>query len=97
VECCGGNLLLARADVVIKLVGDICDSARNSGADVIVTACPLCQANLDMRQSGKDKIPIMHFSELLGIALGVEPGTAGKWLKRHLVSPSGTLKKLSLV
>ncbi len=96
VECCGGNLLLARADVVIKLVSDICQSARNSGASAIVTACPLCQANLDMRQSGAEKIPIIHFSELMGVALGASSGTSGKWWKRHLVNPEKALKKLSL-
>ena len=37
VECCGGNLLLARADVVIKLVGDICKSAIDAGAQAVVT------------------------------------------------------------
>ncbi len=96
VECCGGNLLLARADVVIKLVGDICQAAKDSGADVIATACPLCQANLDMRQSGSQKIPIMHFSELMGIALGADSGTYNKWLKRHLVNPANAMKKLNL-
>jgi heterodisulfide reductase subunit B2 len=97
VECCGGSLLLARADVVIKLVGDICRSARNSGAEAIVTACPLCQTNLDMRQVGSEKIPVLHFSELMGIALGVDSGTSGKWLKRHLVNSEKTLRKLSLI
>ena len=83
VECCGGNLLLARADVVIKLVGDICQSAREAGATAIVTACPLCQANLDIRQSGDEKIPIIHFSELMGVALGASGGIARGWWKRH--------------
>jgi len=96
VECCGGNLLLARADVVIKLTTDICRSARESGADVVVTACPLCQANLDMRQSGPDKVPVLHFSELMGIALGVDAGTSGKWLKRHLVNPEKILRTLNV-
>ncbi|MFC2069803.1 CoB--CoM heterodisulfide reductase iron-sulfur subunit B family protein [Chloroflexota bacterium] len=97
VECCGGNLLLARADVVIKLVGDICRSARDAGASAIVTACPLCQANLDMRQSGADTVPILHFSELMGLALGVSGKTTGGWWKRHLTSPEKVLSKLSLV
>ncbi len=96
VECCGGNLLLSRADVVVKLVGDICRSATESGAVAIVTACPLCQANLDMRQTGAATLPIMHFSELMGLALGVDSSKARGWWKRHLVSPEKVLKKLSL-
>ena len=97
VECCGGNLLLARADVVIKLVGDICRSAIDAGAQAIVTACPLCQANLDMRQTGPEAIPILHFSELMGLALGASGSEVGGWLKRHLTSPVKVLKELSLV
>jgi heterodisulfide reductase subunit B len=96
VECCGGNLLLARADVVIKLVGDICRSALDAGASAIVTACPLCQANLDMRQSDTE-VPIIHFSELMGVDLGADSRTSGAWWKKHLTSPEKALKKLSLV
>jgi len=97
VECCGGNLMLSRTDIVSKLVGDICQAASESGAVAIVTACPLCQANLDMRQPGAEKIPILHFSELLGLALGVEEQTVKSWLKRHINSPHKILKSQNLV
>ncbi len=97
VECCGGNLLLARADVVVKLVGDICRSAMDAGASAIVTACPLCHANLDMRQPGPEMLPILHFSELMGVALGVSGRTSAGWWKRHIINPEKVLKKLSLV
>ena len=97
VECCGGNLLLARTDIVIKLVGDICRAASDAGAVAIVTACPLCHANLDTRQSGSEKIPIIHFSELLGLALGVDKKTVNAWWKRHIVGPQAILKAHSLV
>ena len=97
VECCGGNLLLSRADIVMKLVGDICQAASEAGAAAIVTACPLCQANLDTRQPGQQKMPILHFSELLGLALGVERKTVNSWWKRHINSPEGILKSQSLI
>ena len=97
VECCGGNLMLSRADIVSKLVGDICQAASESGAVAIVTACPLCQANLDMRQPGAEKIPILYFSELLGLALGVEGQTVKSWLKRHINSPQEILKSQNLI
>ena len=92
VECCGGNLLLARADIVVKLVGDICQAAKEAGAAAVVTACPLCQANLDIRQPDPEKIPILHFSELLGLALGADEKTVKSWWKRHIASPSGIFK-----
>jgi len=97
VECCGGNLMLSRTDIVSKLVGDICQAASESGAVAIVTACPLCQANLDMRQPGAEKIPILYFSELLGLALGVEGQTVKSWLKRHINSPQEILKSQNLI
>jgi len=97
VECCGGNLLLARVDIVIKLVGDICQAASDAGAAAIVTACPLCMANLDTRQSGPQLMPILHFSELMGLALGVDSKTTNSWWKRHIASPEGILKAQNLI
>jgi len=92
VECCGGNLLLSRSDIVIKLVGDICRAALEAGAAAIVTACPLCQANLDTRQPGPQMMPILHFTELLGLALGVDPKTVNSWWKSHINGPESVLK-----
>ena len=97
VECCGGNLLLSRVDIVIKLVGDICQAASDAGAEAIVTACPLCMANLDTRQPGPQLMPILHFSELLGLALGVDSKTTSSWWKRHIVSPEDALKAHNLL
>ena len=92
VECCGGNLLLSRADIVTKLVGDITRAAIDAGADGIVTACPLCQANLDTRQTGPDRVYIFYFSELLGLALGVDEQKVMSWWKRHIINPAPMLK-----
>jgi len=97
VECCGGNLLLARSDIVSKLVGDICQAASLAGASVIVTACPLCQANLDTRQPGPGGMPILHFSELMGLALGVKDKLIRSWFKRHINSPEKTIRSLNLI
>ncbi|GAG14962.1 unnamed protein product, partial [marine sediment metagenome] len=92
VECCGGNLLLSRVDIVIKLVGDIVQAALDTGADGIVTACPLCQANLDTRQPGPDRVPVFYFSELLGLALGVDEKLLRSWWKRHIINPEPMLR-----
>lgn len=96
VECCGGSLLLARTDIVYKLVEDICRAATDADADGIVTACPLCFANLDTRQNKTD-VPIIHFSELLGLALGAEKKQYDVWLKKHIHSPIGILKAQNLI
>ena len=96
VECCGGSLLLARVDVVQKLVDDICQAALDAGAVGIVTACPLCMANLDTRQP-KTKVPILHFSELMGIALGAPAKQYRAWLKKHINDPVPILKAQGLI
>ena len=67
-----------------------------AGAAGIVTACPLCMANLDTRQDGTN-VPIMHFSELLGLALGAEKKEYDTWFKKHIHSPVGILKVQGLI
>ena len=70
------------------------DAAKGAGAETIVTACPLCQANLDSSQ-GKDSLPVFYFTELMRLAMCL-PGPR-KWLKKHLVEPSGLLKSHGLM
>ena len=101
-DCCGGGLMLSRTDIVVRLSGKLLQMAKEAGADCIVTACPLCQANLDTRQAEVSKtlgknthIPIFYFTELLGLALG--SGEAGQWLKRHIVDPRTLLKAYNLL
>ncbi len=101
-ECCGGSLVLTRVDVAKKLISRLLDMAGEADADCIVTACPLCQANLDTRQdeiaSEKgvgQEIPVFYFTELMGLAFGLE-GT-GKWFRRHIVDPRPLLKSKNLI
>jgi len=63
-------------------------------ADCIVTACPLCQTNLDTRQ-GERGLPVMYFTELLACALGLE-GTEA-WWRRHMVNPVPVLAKAGVL
>jgi heterodisulfide reductase subunit B len=64
--------------------------ARKAGAEAIVTACPLCQANLETRQDNKkDKLPIIYFTELMALAMGISDSKS--WLKKHLISPASLL------
>jgi heterodisulfide reductase subunit B len=101
-ECCGGNLLLARPDIVAELSGKLIQMAEESGANCMVTACPLCQANLDTKQVdisknlGRDvSFPIFYFTELLGLALG--SGEVDKWTGKHIVNASDLLKSQGLL
>ncbi|HEU0295411.1 MAG TPA: CoB--CoM heterodisulfide reductase iron-sulfur subunit B family protein [Anaerolineales bacterium] len=91
-DCCGGSLSLGRSDVVGQLVGKLASRATEAGADAIVTACPLCQVNLEMRQTTAPKVPTFYFTELLGLAFGLPEAT--KWWKKHLIDPGPALAKL---
>lgn len=94
VDCCSGSLVLYRLDISEKLVGEIVKDARESGASAIVTACPLCQSNLDIRQrpdEGEERMPIFFFTELMGLAMGLPE--VRSWLKKHITSPLACLER----
>jgi heterodisulfide reductase subunit B len=93
VECCGGSGSFTDKGAVRNLVRGIMDSAREVGADLVVTACGLCQSNLESRQSGGKNIPVVYFTELMGLAFGMD---AGRWFRQHLVSPAPVLKEYGL-
>jgi heterodisulfide reductase subunit B len=93
-DCCGAGLSLSRSDVVSGLVSRLAERAREAGADALVTACPLCQVNLEMRQSTDPKIPAFYFTELLGLAFGLPE--AQKWWGKHLIDPRPVLRSTGL-
>jgi heterodisulfide reductase subunit B len=101
-DCCGGALMLSRADIVTELSGKLIQKAQEAGADCIVTACPLCQANLDTKQGYMAKkwgkkvhFPTFYFTELLGLALGSPK--VDSWLKKHIIEPRDLLKSKGLL
>ncbi|MFC1901618.1 CoB--CoM heterodisulfide reductase iron-sulfur subunit B family protein [Chloroflexota bacterium] len=101
-DCCGGNLILTRPDIAMKLIQKILDMAEEAGADCVVTGCPMCFSNLDNRQneisknSGKEyKTPIFYISELLGLSF--HNPAAKKWLGRHMIDPRPLLKQKGLI
>ena len=69
-ECCGGYISLKEKDMSINMCNNIMDSAAGFGADMLITACPLCLYNLN--KSGNGKLPVYYFTELLAEALGVK-------------------------
>ncbi|WP_207260233.1 CoB--CoM heterodisulfide reductase iron-sulfur subunit B family protein [Desulfovibrio sp. Huiquan2017] len=99
-DCCGASLGTTRKDVIAKLSGRILDAAEEAGADAIVTACPLCQMNLDMRQSQINKanhsghnMPVFYYSQLAGLAAG--QGETSTMLDKLCVSPRPLLAALA--
>jgi heterodisulfide reductase subunit B len=76
-ECCGGYLVVNRNDVARDASRRVLDNARSWGADVVVTTCPLCQHNLDRLRAADDGPPVLYFTQLLGLALGLDPAELG--------------------
>jgi heterodisulfide reductase subunit B len=107
VDCCGGSLTLNRSDVVVHLVDKLARAAREAGAEALVTACPMCMANVDGRQKYRggpplprpakpdyEPLPIFYFTELMALAYGLP---LAKALGKHLVDPRPLLGRLALV
>ena len=73
-ECCGGYIALKDKGAAQKRVDVILESAKDAGADMIITACPLCMYNLDANATA-NHLPVKYFTELLAEALGVKEET----------------------
>lgn len=83
-RCCGGSLIITSREAAMHLVRELLQSAQDGNADVIATSCPMCQTNLECYQMqvnqefGTDfSIPVMYFTQLLGLALGTPPKKLG--------------------
>ncbi|WP_457552073.1 CoB--CoM heterodisulfide reductase iron-sulfur subunit B family protein [Desulfobacula sp.] len=94
-RCCGTYLSVAKPLIAQKVVNEIISKAMEAGAECMVTACSMCHLNLEIRCSLENPIPVLHFSELLSMALGVEDKK--KWFPRHIVDPVPLLKKRGLL
>lgn len=100
VQCCGWPISSYAPKAAFTLAGQHLTEAIAAGADCIVTPCPLCHLNLDSRQPEVEKVinqklelPILHLSQLIGLAIGIAPTSLG--LDRHVVSTKPILKILN--
>ncbi|HAA89505.1 MAG: CoB--CoM heterodisulfide reductase-like protein [Thermoanaerobacterales bacterium 50_218] len=98
-ECCGASLAMTDEEICTKLCNDILRVAKDAGADCVVTCCPVCQQNLDMRQVSvenkygtKYRMPVPFFTQLIGLALGIDAQALG--FKKLFVSPVKMLQKV---
>jgi heterodisulfide reductase subunit B len=79
-KCCGGMMMFTQEDAAVKLCYELLRGAADAEADLIITACPLCEVNLEAYQSKVNavfgasfKIPVLHFTQLVGYSLGCDP------------------------
>jgi succinate dehydrogenase / fumarate reductase cytochrome b subunit len=99
IKCCGFPIIQAREETALGELIQPIEQAKEAGADAMVTPCPLCHLSLDAWQSklkqatGKDfQMPILHLSQLIGVAAGLEASELK--FKRHVVSVGPVLEKL---
>lgn len=97
-KCCTGAMNMTAPDMTISSLYPILKSAQESGADLIITPCPLCQLNLDAYQikvnkayGTQYKMPVLFFTQLMAIAYGLDRKKAG--LDYCIVSPNNALKQ----
>jgi len=97
-RCCGGSLIIPEEALALDLIRKLLDSALSNGAECLVTVCPLCQTNLDAYQSRVNKrfktnfnLPILFFTQLMGVAFGLGGEELG--LKTSIVPVDRVLAK----
>jgi heterodisulfide reductase subunit B len=98
IECCGSYHTIENKEIVSNRAHHITNYALDRGADAIMLSCPLCRFNLDVRGKEAEKqfkgykqIPIYYYTQLIAIALGLDPTVCG--FEDHAVDPNLLLKK----
>jgi heterodisulfide reductase subunit B2 len=98
-KCCGGSITISDEGMALGLMHKLLASAKENGAQVIVTPCPLCQTNLDAYQGRVNskfktdfKIPILFVTQLMGVAFGIDGNELG--LKNNIVPGKALAKYL---
>ena len=96
--CCGFHAIYPAEREALLANGVSCLTARDAGADCLVTPCPLCHMALDMWQADAQKrytaditMPSLHVPQLVGLALGFTPQEMA--VNRHMVKPTRMLEK----
>ena len=98
-KCCGFPILTMNEKASYAMAGDHLVEAKQEGADVMVTPCPLCHLNLDgaQPQAARQKkmqigLPIIHLPQMIGLAFGIQPKKLG--LNRHIVNTKSFVAKV---
>jgi heterodisulfide reductase subunit B len=98
-RCCGASLIMTSRHAALGLVRVLLQNAVNSGADIIATACPLCQVNLECYQTQVNEefgtnfsMPVLYFTQLLGLALGIPRKRLG--IGKELISAGPIFSKI---
>jgi succinate dehydrogenase / fumarate reductase cytochrome b subunit len=99
-KCCGFPLITMNRTTSLRQAGRHIADAIDADADCMVTPCPLCHLNLDLQQPDAAKyverdlgMPVLHFPQLVGLALGLEPKELG--MNKHVVKTGDVQRKIA--
>ncbi len=81
-RCCGGALLLSNQPLALRMTRQLVMKAKDAGANALTLGCPMCDMMLDVYQpQALDEdvapLPVLFFTQLMGLALGIEAGRLG--------------------
>ena len=98
-KCCGGHMTQISEEISLEIIYHLLKNATDRGADMIVSICPMCQLNLDAYQQNVNRaygtdfhMPILYFTQLIGLALGLSEEELG--IGKEFVSPTAALAKI---
>jgi heterodisulfide reductase subunit B len=98
-HCCGGHMTQISEETALELIRRLLKNAADYQADAIVTLCPMCQLNLDGYQEQVNKrfgtnyhLPVLYFTQLMGLAFGLPPAVLG--FGKEFVDPAPALAKV---
>jgi succinate dehydrogenase / fumarate reductase, cytochrome b subunit len=101
-DCCGFHMMTIDEDRAARHAAGLLIDAKQQGADVMVTACPLCHISMDSWQPKSERVikqkiamPVIHVAQLVGLAMGFSPRELG--MQRHIVRPSEIIRNYSAV
>ena len=100
-HCCGGHMTQIGPATAFELIRRLISSADQYHADLMVTVCPMCQMNLDAYQTETNRhfgtnyhMPIIFFTQLMGVAFGKEPAELG--FGKELVDARPALSRIGV-
>ena len=100
-HCCGGHMTQISLPTAYELIRRLVHAAADYQADIIVTLCPMCQLNLDAYQRDMNRyfhtdyhVPVLYFTQLMGLAFGLEPETLG--LGKEFVDSGPALSRIGV-
>jgi len=99
-QCCGGHMTQISEEIAMRMIRILLKNAIDNGADAIVATCPMCQLNLDAYQHNVNsyfgtnyQIPIIYFTQLMGVAFGMDADDLG--FGQEFVSAKPALAKIN--